>query len=375
MTSKASHHIDSVRRLRIAHVVPQLNMGGLERLQVDFARHIDRSQFDLQFVSLSDRGTLAAEIEHEGWPVTAYRMRPGLRPSYILRLANFFRKSNIDVVHTHNTKALFYAAPAAKLAGVHKIIHTRHGQCFNSTRWTVLGFRHACRLVDHVVCVSEDISRLSCQSGVPVNKIIMIPNAIDTSRFAFVGPQSRGPITMVGRLSPEKNVQLLLKAFAIALREEPQLNLEIVGDGPCRSELDALSRQLGIAQRVLFAGETRVVAPFLRRASMFVLPSLTEGISLTLLEAMAVGLPTIATNVGGSAEVVVDQSTGVLVSSDNSQELAEAILRMWHCPQIAQRMGECGRARIEEYFDLHRMLRRYEDLYRVSQSTELAAAG
>ncbi len=375
MKLKATQNTDSAQRMRIAHVVPQLNVGGLERLLVDFARQVDRSQFDLQFVSLSDHGTLAAEIEREGWPVCALTMQPGLRPTYVFRLASYFLQNSVDVVHTHNTKALFYAAPAARLAGIRKIVHTRHGQCFNSTKRTLLGFKHACRLVSHVVCVSHDTAILSRQAGVPAEKIVIIGNAIDTSRFPYTGPQARGPVTMVGRLSPEKNVQLLLNAFAIAWLQEPCLKLEIVGDGPCRAELEELSRRLGITERVLFVGETKDVASFMRRSSVFVLPSLTEGISLTLLEAMATGLPTIATNVGGSSEVVVDQATGLLVTSNDTKELADAIVGVWRNPQKAQRMGLSGRARIDEHFNLRHMLRRYEALYQASDGSGLAKAG
>lgn len=123
------------RLLRVAHVAPQLDMGGMERLLVEFGRPADHSRFSLHFVSLTDRGELADDIELCGWPVIHLGMRPGLRPWGIMQLFKFFRDSKIDVVHTHNNKALVYAAPTARLAGIRRIIHTRHGQNFScSTR-------------------------------------------------------------------------------------------------------------------------------------------------------------------------------------------------------------------------------------------------
>lgn len=349
--------------LRIAHIAPQLDIGGLERLLVEFASWGNRERFELYFVSLGTRGSLAGDIERKGWPVAALNMASGVRLSVIWQLARHLRSNRIDVVHTHNTKSLCYGAPAAKLARVRRVIHTRHGQNYGFSHRQIRLFRHACRLASNVVCVSQDTARMSREAGVSRSKIVTIYNGIDTERFRFVGGQPRGPLVTVGRLSAEKNYQLVIRALQVACKVEPGLRLEVIGDGPCRQELERLARSLDIADYVTFLGETRNVEHRLGQASVFILPSLTEGVSLTLLEAMAVGLPAIATDVGGNVEVVADQITGIIVPSNDVGRLAEAILHLWRNPALAREMGGAGRRRASERYDVRRMLAQYEELY------------
>lgn len=351
------------RHIQIAHLTPQLDVGGLERLLVELAKRIDRSRFQLQFVSLGKRGALADEIEKEGWPVRALGMPPGLRPRAVLRLARYLRSGRIDVLHTHNDRALLYGAPAAKLAGVRRIIHTRHGQSYNRSVRQQLAFQSACRWVQFVVAVSADVSRISSREGIAADKNVTVANAIDTVKFRYAGPRTDGPLMMVGRLSEEKNVGMLLHALRIAAAREPELRLKIVGDGPCRDSLQRTARQLGVDRRVSFLGESRSVENLLRESSLFVLPSLTEGTSLTLLEAMAVGLPIVATDVGGNSEVVLDGVTGLLAPSNDPDAMAQAIVQLWADPARRRQMGLAARRRVVEHYDLGSFVGSYQDLY------------
>jgi glycosyltransferase involved in cell wall biosynthesis len=168
---------------------------------------------------------------------------------------------------------------------------------------------------------------------------------------------------VVARLSPEKDIATLLGAVALAAREHPPLRLEIAGDGPLRAELEAEASALGIADRVTFLGEVGDVPALLWRASLLALSSRTEGIALTLLEAMARGLPVVATAVGGNPEVVEDGRTGLLVPPGDSQALARAIVELIGDPERALRMGRDGRLRVERAFDARRMVADYEALY------------
>src|SRR5262245_15624197 len=168
-------------RIHIAHVALQLQTGGLEKLLVEFARHADRQRFDLRFLSLGGRGSVADEIEACGWPVAALETPPGLRPSLIFRLAGLFRRWGIDAVHTHSTKPLLYAAPAARLAGVRRVIHTRHGQRYQAGRGETALFRLAACLTHRVVCVSHDSAQLSLQEGVAPRKVATVWNGIVVS--------------------------------------------------------------------------------------------------------------------------------------------------------------------------------------------------
>jgi glycosyltransferase involved in cell wall biosynthesis len=340
----------------------------MEKLLVEFARHADRERFELHFVSLGGRGSLADDLESCGWPVTALNTPSGLRPRLLLHLARFFREREIDVVHTHNTKPILYAAPAARLARVPRIIHTRHGQRYQATwRQTVL-FRLATRLTNRVVCVSHDSARLSAAEGIPEKQLCTVWNGVDISRFSYSGPQAGGPAVMVGRLSPEKNVAGLLQAAALAADLSPSFRLEVAGGGECLPTLKTLAAKLGLGERVRFLGEVRNIPDLLARAGLFVLPSLTEGISLTLLEAMARGLPVVATRVGGNPEVVIEGETGLLVSASDPLELARAMVGLHLDPDTGRRMGLAGRVRVEKLFDIQRMVREYEALYLGNQT-------
>jgi len=353
----------SNRPLQIAHVTFGLDVGGQEKLLVEFARHTDREWFDLRFISLGSRGLLAADIEALGWPVTALGAPSGLRPSLIVELVRCFRRWRPDLVHTHDQRALFYAGPAAWAARVPLVINTRHGRnCHFTPRQVAVG-RHLARLVDRYVCVSDDVLTQCVAEGIAPSRLRTILNGIDAERFAFSGPCPGGPIVAVARPSPEKDLANLVRSVAIAAREEPGLRVEVAGDGPCLAELKQLATELHVAEQVTFLGEIRDVPSLLARGSLFVLPSRSEGISLTLLEAMACGLPAVATRVGGTPEVLLEGETGLLVPPRDPAALAQAILRIGRDPERGLRMGRAGRERVEQHFEIRRMVADYEALY------------
>lgn len=352
----------NAKRIKIVHVAGQFNTGGLEKLLVEFARHTDPGRFKLHFVSLGDRGTVADEIEQAGWEVTAIKQPRGIRPTMVWRLADLFRRDGADVVHAHNLRPLIYCAPAAMLAGA-KVLHTRHGQQYGAGRRAAAQLRLAASLAECVVCVSAEGAALSRMQGVAAGKIRTIHNGIDISRFAYTGPKAGGPAVMIGRLSPDKNVENLLRATAILIRQEPGFRLDIAGDGPCMVPLRELTRSLGLEGCVRFLGEVRDVAALLGRASMFVLPSKTEGISLTLLEAMSRGLPVIATRVGGTIEVIEEGKSGLMAAAKSPADLAAAMLRVYREPARAAEMGRAAHERVTADFDVRGMVRKYEACY------------
>jgi glycosyltransferase involved in cell wall biosynthesis len=369
MPARANHPV-----LRVAHVVLQLDRGGMEKLLVEFARHANRQQFDLRLISLSGRGSLAAEIEACGWPVTALDEPPGLRPGMIDRLRRLLRQWKADIVHTHNTKPLLYAGPAARLAGVPVLVHTAHGQRYGSSRLHTWMFVQACRTADRVVCVSHDGARLRLCEGIPANKTCTIWNGIDVSRFSYHGPNPDGPAVLVARLVPEKSVETLLRATSVVVRSASSFRLEIAGDGPQSEALKQLAHELGIWRQVVFLGEVGEIGELLKRARMFVLPSLTEGISISLLEAMAQGLPVVATGVGGTLEVVADGRSGLLVPPAEPAPLASAMLKIWSDLELSRKMGAAGRQRVEQDFNVAITTGKYESLYQELISAKLAGS-
>ena len=360
--------IPNRRPLAVVHVTLGLEVGGQEKLLVEFARHADRERIRLHFVSLGGRGILADDLEAEGWPVTALNIPGGLRPDLVLRLARLFRKLRADVVHTHDDRPHIYGSPAARLAGIRRVIHTRHGRGLHLNSRQAILVQLAARCTDRFVCVSEDSARAAVAQGVPARLVSTLWNGIDVERFAYRGPDPDGPAVTVARISPEKDLETLLRAAASLAADLPAFRLEVAGDGPCLPNLRELVEELGLTRRVTFLGRVNDVAGLLARASVFVLPSLTEGVSLTILEAMARGLPVVATRVGGNPEVVVDGETGLLVPAQSPAALAEAMRRVLAEPIFGRALGLAGRKRVEACFNVRSMVQQYEALYQGPKS-------
>ncbi|MFO0951490.1 MAG: glycosyltransferase [Isosphaeraceae bacterium] len=350
--------------VRVAHVVEALETGGLEKLLVEFVRHSERARFSHQVVALGERGRLADEIEALGCPVTALHARPGFKPSSWWRLARLFRKGRVDVVHTHSEGPLLFGVPAARLARVRRVVHTRHhGPDLGNPPHILKLMAAASRWADRVVCVADDGARHSLAEGFAPSRVMTVWNGIDLTRFAYQGPTPGGPAVAVGRLAPEKDHATLVRAAAIAAGSEPAFRVEIAGDGPCGEELRGLAAELGVGEVVRFLGRVDDVPGLLGRSGQLVLPSRMEGVSLTLLEAMARGLPVVATSVGGNPEVVAEGETGLLVPPGDPAALARAMLAVWRDPALARVFGRAGRARAEHSFDVRLMTARYEAIY------------
>ena len=312
---------------------------------------------------LGKRGTLADAIEATGVPVTPLDDAGGFRLGLWRRLARLFRQEAFDVVHTHDDRPLLYGMPAAWWAGIKTRVHTHHHGKLAHINWRQrFLIRRAARFAKHFVCVSEDSAQYMINQGVPEARVRTIWNGIDLTRFPDHGPCENGPIVTVARLSPEKDIATLLHAARNVIAASPGVRFEIAGDGPCREDLSRLVQELNLGDHVSFLGEVRDIPALLARARLFVLPSLSEGISLTLLEAMSSGLPVVATRVGGTPEVVSNRITGLLVPAGDPIAMAQAIVTA--LDNLRGRvMGVAGRMRVEEDFDIRKMTAQYEGLY------------
>jgi glycosyltransferase involved in cell wall biosynthesis len=351
-------------RLRVAHVTLGLEVGGQERLLVEMARHADHARFDWTVIVLGPRGALAIAVEDAGARVVALDIPPGFRPGVWRQLAKLFRDERFDIVHTHDDRPLIYGMPAAWWAGIRTRIHTHHhGRLPPITRRQRWLIRLASRYAQRFVCVSHDSAHYMIEQGVNASRVETLWNGIDLTRFAFQGPNAHGPIVTVARLSPEKDIANLLHAAKRVIADFPNARFEIAGDGPCRSELTRLTEELRLTEHVHFHGTISDIPALLARAALFVLPSQSEGISLTLLEAMARGLPVVTTHVGGNPEVVEHDTTGLLVPAGDPDALAQAISAFLRDPARGKQMGIAGRQRVEFNFDIRKMMARYELMY------------
>ena len=351
--------------IRVCHVSMCLQTGGLERLLVDFARFHDRKSFELQFVALAGDGQPAADIRAEGCNVQVLNHSLKIRKlRSIAQLVQHLRQQRAQIVHTHNTYAHFYGAFAAKLAGVPIVVNTQHGGgC--GTNWKAhWQFRLANCWTQRVVSVSHDSSRLCQQQDhCSQDKITTIWNGINLDRFTYHGPQPTPMAISVARLSAIKDFPTLLRAVPLVLPHVPDFRLRIVGDGPERAKLEMLIDELNLRPQVELLGERHDVPALLAESGFFVSSSLSEGISLTLLEAMAVGLPVVTTAVGGNPEIVIDGHTGRLAPAGDPAALACAIVELCADRELWSVMGTLGRQRVEQNFEIRQMIRNYEELY------------
>lgn len=353
------------KKLKVCHVSMCLLTGGLERLLVEFGKHRDGDQFETDFVALEDLGVPADELRAQGHHVECVGDTVSGKLPRLRRLMHIFRWGRYDVVHTHNTLAHFYGTFAAKLAGVRVVVNTQHGRRCGDSWKARLQFRMANQLSDRIYGVSEDAAAL-CRRDDPLSArhINALWNGVDLERFEY--RNSAGPPTAitVARLSPEKDFATLLRATWILLKDRPDFRLKIVGDGPERAKLEQLSKELDLTNHVDFLGERSDVSELLPQAGFFVSSSLSEGISLTLLEAMAVGLPVVTTDVGGNPEIVVEGKTGLLVQPGSPEKLALAMRALLKDQEAWPVYGELARQRVEQHFNVRTMVRQYEDIYR-----------
>lgn len=352
------------RRLRVCHLSLTLCTGGLERLLVDFARYHNPDQFELEFIALGETGQPAEEIQKLGCPVFDYPLTARGKLARINQLSNFLKGRNYDILHTHNAFPHFYGSLAARRAKVPAIIHTRHGRRFGETFNERLQFALASRISNRVVSVSDDTGKRCKQIGwLTDSKVTRIWNGIDVDRFIYTGPADCLTAITVSRLSPEKDLVTMLEAVKLVVDVIPEFRLMIVGDGPERTKLEQRIAALHLEPHVRLLGERNDIPSLLSQAGFYVSSSLTEGISLTLLEAMSVGLPIVATAVGGNPEIVKQPDTGTLVPAANASQLADAILAM--CQQKAgwQQIGHQARERVEQHFTIRSMIKDYENLY------------
>lgn len=353
--------------IKVLHVVIGLQVGGLERVVIDL---INNYSLDIQsaVVCLEEGGELETSCSVE---VYALHKQPGFSVTTVKKLYALLKELKIDLIHTHNPAPHFYGALAGFLAGI-PVINTKHGRnylnCLTEVRKIWLN-RFSTLLSGKIVAVSQNAASVCLDvEKISPSKVLVILNGINTNVFCPVESHrdtDRVPVNIgiVSRLSAEKDHQTLLEACKLLVAEHANFHLDIIGDGPLRGNLEQLVRNLELDAYVSLLGMKHDIPTLLRELDIFALSSTTEGISLTLLEAMASGLPIVATDVGGNPEVVVDGTTGFIVPPQNPEALAQKLSLLINDRLLRKRMGEAGRIRVIDKFDIRRTARNYESLY------------
>ena len=358
--------------LKVTHVVLSLEHGGLQSIVLDLVREGRRLGQDVVVVCLERPGVLAPQVEARGGLLVCTWKPPGIRLEMFGRLRSLFRELRLDVVHTHQIGALFYAGPAARRAGVPVVVHTEHGKHYDLRRRNRWVGRVAGRLAARFFCVSADIAAAAkAHRIVPGHKLHMVPNGIDTHQFRDRGdgnlvrtalgiPHNVPLIGTVGRLCEVKRQDLLIRAYRRVCARGVNARLLLVGDGPWMGRLRDLVAEVGLTDRVYFVGYQPRPAPCLQAMDVFALTSQSEGMPLVVLEAWAAGVPVVATRVGGLAELVDDGRTGILVNFGDEAALAQALGELVSDPSLARRLGDAGQDRVESRYSLRRMANEYQ---------------
>ncbi len=350
----------------VVHCVFSVAIGGQEMVILSLATQADRRRFAPRVLCLHSAGELASRFEAEGVPVDVLEAPIGGGSMQTLRaMRAYLRQHQPAILHTHNPSPHQYGALSRVGTGVPVLVHTKHGRNQTLTGRGLLLERIANRMTDVVIAVSHDAAEVAHDSeGLPWNRIRIIHNGVAASTAAPVRTHGTGwRAVHVARLNHVKDQATLLRAARLVLDANPAFRLDIVGDGELRLDLERLAAELGLQDAVTFHGFHADVRPFLDAADIFVLSSTSEGIAITLLEAMAASLPVVATDVGGNREVVTDGATGRLVPARNPIALATGMMAVLSDPVRAAAMGAAGRERVREHFSLGAMVRGYETLY------------
>ena len=374
-------------RKRILHVVHSLEVGGLENGLVNLLNRLDPERFEHSVCCLTKSGKLAERIASAGVKIFELNLPAGQFRFPLLRLAGLFRKISPHIIHSRGW-ATVDATFAARLARRAAIIHGEHGRDLvdkDGDNWKRNQIRRLVGLnVNRYVVVCDFFRSWLAQScRVPAQKIVHIPNGVDTNRFhpqngciadgdgishsAWRRSHDISPeaviLGSIGRLDPVKDFPTLLKGFAEIRRQHPQAVLVIVGDGPIRENLVRIGNDHGLGESIKWLGERRDIPALLRHFDLFVQTSAFEGMSNTILEAMATGLPIVATDAGGNSELVKNGENGTLIPVADVSALVGAVSAYLENAALRIEHGVESRRRVELDFDLSLMATRYANLY------------
>lgn len=385
----------------IVHIVYRFGVGGLENGVVNLINRLPAQSWRHAVLSLTDIDSgFAARVEREDVKYIALGKGPGHAFPLYPKLFRIFRELRPAIVHTRNLAALEASVPAWA-AAVPTRVHGEHGRDVGDLDGSSIRYQWVRRafspFVTRYVALSPDLERyLRERVGLAANRIEQIYNGVDTTRFRSL-PAGRVPIEgcpfnerdhwvvgTVGRMEAVKDQINLAQAFVRAVHGNPdvrrRLRLILVGDGALRLRVESILAEGGVRDLAWLPGERADVSSLLRGLDCFVLPSLAEGVSNTILEAMATSLPIVATRVGANGELVEDGMTGRLVPAADSEALARAMIGYFKDPAMARRHGRAGRQLVERRFSLERMVEQYHRLYteltqdRASGASEARAA-
>ena len=366
----------------VAHVMYRFDTGGLENGVVNLINNMPADRYRHAVIALTEITDFRGRITRDDVTFIELNKKPGHAVYLYPQLFSLFRRLKPRIVHTRNLAALEVTVPAWA-AGIPVRLHSEHGRegtDLDPANVKYRLMRKAYRpFVTNYLALSKDLAQYLREFvGIPSHKLTQIYNGVDSKRFWGDGQRKSMPdcpfqspdqfiFGTIGRMHAVKDQLNLARAFAHGVNQRPdmreKLRMVMIGDGPMRKEVMNFLEHEGILNLAWLPGERHDIPEILRGMDCFVLPSRSEGISNTILEAMACQLPIIATRVGGNPELVLDEGTGKLVPPANPEALASAIIAYAEHPELARQHGLAGRSAVERQFSIEAMAQAYCSLY------------
>lgn len=369
--------IELTNRIRVAQIVLSLMAGGMEHVVKVLSLGLDPKTFKVSVFCILEKGPLAKKLEERNIDVLVTKPKYGIisnfYPSY---LSNIFKDHKPHIVHSHSG-CWFPVSIAARMAGVPVMVHTEHGRFSPDKKLIIQLDRIAMKRTDYLVCVAEDLAKYMIDVvRVPKDRLGVITNGIELDnhrarwdtieypiRRQYGIPENAKVLITAGRLEPVKGHKYLIEAIQKLRVQFGNLFLWILGDGSLKKETEAFVNHSGLGNSIFVPGNVQNVPDYLRESDIFVLSSLSEGTPMALLEAMATGLPIIATQVGGIAKVLENGRAGILVDPGSSEAIGNAIKKVLEDNDLALSLGkEAYKLGLEKYSS-RTMVSNYENLY------------
>ena len=363
-------------QIPVAIFLTRFEPGGTERQMTELIRRLDPSRFTVHVTCFDRRGGWLSRVAERAASIVEFPIRGFARPgtiSALLRFARWCRRERIEVVQTCDLYANVFGLPGAALAGVPVRIGSRRELNPDKTAGQIRLQRQAYRCATKVVANSAAAGGILLEEGVAAESIAVIPNGVDVFRRHVESgwlppsggsqPEMQRRIITVANLRAEKNHETLIAAADLLTPDFPDLEFQIVGDGPRRAVLEALVRSRRLENRISFLGHREDVGRLLSEASIFVLPSRSEAFPNGAIEAMAAGLPVVASAVGGLLDLIEHGRTGLLVEPGNPNALADGLRGLLANRTACAQIGERARAHVQQRYSFERMVKAFEDLY------------
>jgi glycosyltransferase involved in cell wall biosynthesis len=362
--------------LKVVHLTYDMRIGGTEQVIKNIIEDADTQLFDMSILCIeSPIGPFGDALVAKGFDVSAFSRQPGFDWRLILKIRQYLKLRQIDILHCHQYTPWVYGVLAA-FGLKTKVIFTEHGRFYpDSSTWKRRRVNPVLHLLTNATTAISKATQgaLAKFENIPLKDIEVLYNGIRplvVSELAVAETRKKLQLDAdaivlgtIARFDPIKNHQMMLEAFSLVVQQVPNAKLIIVGDGEERQNIEGKIKALSLSDRVILTGYHAQPAPYLANMDIFLLSSLSEGTSMTLLEAMSLSKPCVVTDAGGNPEIIEDKFNGYVTPNNNATAFAAAIIELCQSPEKNQRMGDNAQIRFQQRFSVKTMSDRFKSIY------------